>query len=82
VEDKLRKYSLIGLRTLCIAFRKMKEEEVRRVMERIQALADSDNREKEICNTFLFLNCFKVKIAEEIESDLFLLGCTAIEDKL
>ena len=68
----IESFSLIGLRTLCLAVRHIPDdeyEEWRLVFQ--QASTSSQNREEKIC-----------RAAELIEKDLTLLGATAIEDKL
>lgn len=61
-----------GLRTLCIAYREMSEDEFL-VWSRIYDMATSavDNRDEEI-----------EKASEMVERDLEILGATALEDKL
>ncbi|CAG8502478.1 453_t:CDS:10 [Ambispora gerdemannii] len=68
----LEEYATEGLRTLCIAMREISEDEYQRwsgVYEK--ASTTLNNRQDELD-----------KAAEMIEKDLFLLGATAIEDKL
>jgi phospholipid-transporting ATPase len=68
----LEEYATEGLRTLCIAMRDISEEEYyewSKVYEK--AATTINNRGDEL-----------MKAAELIEKDLFLLGATAIEDKL
>ncbi|KAI9470675.1 MAG: hypothetical protein EXX96DRAFT_597510 [Benjaminiella poitrasii] len=61
-----------GLRTLCIAMREISEEEYARWSQIQDAAATTlTNRQEELD-----------KAAEMIEKDLFLLGATAIEDRL
>ena len=67
----LAKFSSTGLRTLCLAMRAMSEAEWSEYSGKLRALA-GDPQEKEK----------REKIVEEIESQLSLLGCTAVEDKL
>ncbi|CAG8467752.1 4457_t:CDS:10 [Acaulospora colombiana] len=68
----LEDYATEGLRTLCIAMREITEEEYR-VWASVYEKASTSmvNRQDELD-----------KAAEMIEKDLFLLGATAIEDKL
>ncbi|CAG8531096.1 15145_t:CDS:10 [Funneliformis caledonium] len=68
----LEEYATEGLRTLCIAMREVSEEEYR-VWAGVYEKASTTlmNRSEELD-----------KAAEMIEKDLFLLGATAIEDKL
>ncbi|CAG8565843.1 10691_t:CDS:10, partial [Ambispora leptoticha] len=68
----LEEYATEGLRTLCIAMREISEDEYQRwsgIYEK--ASTTLVNRQDELD-----------KAAEMIEKDLFLLGATAIEDKL
>jgi phospholipid-transporting ATPase len=68
----LEEYANDGLRTLCIAYRDVSEEEYREWSVIYDKAATSiSNRSAELD-----------KAAELIEKDLFLLGATAIEDKL
>ncbi|THH02278.1 hypothetical protein EW026_g541 [Hermanssonia centrifuga] len=68
----LEEYATDGLRTLCIAFRDVPEQEYRQwVAIYNKAAATINGRGEELD-----------KAAELIEKDLFLLGATAIEDKL
>ncbi|CAG8628646.1 21089_t:CDS:2, partial [Gigaspora rosea] len=68
----LEEYATEGLRTLCIAMREVSEEEYR-VWSTVYEKASTTlvNRQDELD-----------KAAEMIEKNLFLLGATAIEDKL
>ena len=69
----LEDYATEGLRTLCLAMREIPEEEFQewfQVFEKANTTV-SGNRSEELD-----------KAAEIIEHDLFLLGATAIEDKL
>ena len=68
---QLEKFSVVGLRTLCFAMRVFSKQEwagFQRRLDEIQARPDKQ--------------ALKDKIAEEIESELMLLGCSAVEDKL
>ncbi|KAJ3293771.1 hypothetical protein HK104_004206 [Borealophlyctis nickersoniae] len=68
----LEEYANEGLRTLCIAYRDVSEEEYASWSAIYDAAATTiNNRSQELD-----------KAAELIEKDLFLLGATAIEDKL
>ncbi|KAK4055166.1 aminophospholipid translocase [Microbotryomycetes sp. JL201] len=70
--NQLEEYATEGLRTLCIAMREIPEEEYRRwSVIHDKAAATINGRAEELA-----------KAAEIIERDLFLLGATAIEDKL
>lgn len=68
----MQEYATEGLRTLCIAMREIPEDEYRKwstIYDRAAATINGRAEELE-------------KAAEIIERDLFLLGATAIEDKL
>ncbi|KAJ3254549.1 hypothetical protein HK103_007103 [Boothiomyces macroporosus] len=68
----LEEYACEGLRTLCIAYRDISEEEYREWSQVYDKAATTiNNRGEEL-----------MKAAELIEKDLILLGATAIEDKL
>ncbi|XP_024380189.1 phospholipid-transporting ATPase 3 isoform X3 [Physcomitrium patens] len=70
--DHLEKFGADGLRTLCLAYRRLTAEVYESWNEKfIQAKSALRDREKKID-----------EVAELIEKDLILLGCTAIEDKL
>ncbi|KZT04791.1 phospholipid-translocating P-type ATPase [Laetiporus sulphureus 93-53] len=68
----LEEYATEGLRTLCIAFRDIPEAEYRDWVTIYEQAATTINGRGEALD----------KAAELIEKDLFLLGATAIEDKL
>lgn len=68
----LQEYATEGLRTLCIAMREIPEEEYRKWSVIYNKAAATINGRSEALD----------KAAEMIERDLFLLGATAIEDKL
>jgi phospholipid-transporting ATPase len=70
--EHLEEYATEGLRTLCLAMREISEEEYR------QWSAIYDRAATTLVNRSEELD----KAAELIEKDLFLLGATAIEDKL
>lgn len=68
----LEEYACEGLRTLCIAYRDVSEEEYQAWSEIYEKAATTiNNRGAEL-----------MKAAELIEKDLILLGATAIEDRL
>ncbi|GBG85508.1 hypothetical protein CBR_g40147 [Chara braunii] len=68
----LEKYGADGLRTLCLAYVDLDEDEYIAWNEKfVQAKSSLRDREKKMDDT-----------AELIEKNLVLLGCTAIEDKL
>ncbi|KAK4705641.1 phospholipid-transporting ATPase, partial [Phenoliferia sp. Uapishka_3] len=70
--NQLEEYATEGLRTLCVAMREISEEEYRRWSSIYDKAAATINGRSEAID----------KAAEMIERDLFLLGATAIEDKL
>ncbi|KAG0584958.1 hypothetical protein M758_3G246700 [Ceratodon purpureus] len=70
--DHLEKFGADGLRTLCLAYRHLTADVYEGWNEKfIQAKSALRDREKKID-----------EVAELIEKELVLLGCTAIEDKL
>ncbi len=71
-EKNLEKFAQMGLRTLCIAYRPLSEKDFSDWMKKYnQASIDLEKREE------LVNSCF-----DEIETNLELIGATAIEDKL
>ncbi|KAI0273495.1 hypothetical protein BC834DRAFT_1024630 [Gloeopeniophorella convolvens] len=71
-EEQLDGFAHEGLRTLTLANRVVSEKEYNEWVKRYQnALAAIDDREEEV-----------ERVSDEIEQNLFLLGATAIEDKL
>jgi phospholipid-transporting ATPase len=68
----MQEYATEGLRTLCIAMREIPEEEYRQWAAIYDKAATTINGRTEALD----------KAAELIEKNLFLLGATAIEDKL
>ncbi|KAH9073065.1 calcium transporting ATPase [Lactarius deliciosus] len=68
----LEEYATEGLRTLCIAYREMSESEYKQWTTIYDQAAATINGRGEALD----------KAAEMIEKDMFLLGATAIEDKL
>jgi phospholipid-transporting ATPase len=72
INSALYDFSVIGLRTLVVAYREFTEEEWKFHADRLeQAEKSLTNREGKIA-----------AVAEEIERDLIFVGCTAIEDRL
>lgn len=72
-KEHLNEYADAGLRTLVITYRELREEEYRIFEEEISAaknLVSTDRYER------------IAEVAEKIETDLILLGATAVEDKL
>ena len=65
-------YALVGLRTLLIAYKYVDEEFYQKWVERLtKAEQTTGDRDKEVG-----------EVQEQIEEDLLLVGCSAIEDKL
>ena len=71
IKEKLTKFSTIGLRTLCMAERVLTEEEYQDLDQKMLEAAIKPDK-KTIID----------KLTEEVEKDLTLIGCTAVEDKL
>ncbi|XP_030499413.1 phospholipid-transporting ATPase 3 isoform X3 [Cannabis sativa] len=70
--DHLENFGCSGLRTLCLAYRDLSPDMYESWNEKfIQAKSSLRDREKKLD-----------EVAELIEKDLILVGCTAIEDKL
>ncbi|XP_009778604.1 phospholipid-transporting ATPase 3 isoform X2 [Nicotiana tabacum] len=70
--EHLEQFGAAGLRTLCLAYRDLTPDEYESWNEKfIQAKSSLRDREKKLD-----------EVAELIEKDLVLIGCTAIEDKL
>ncbi|KAE8648731.1 phospholipid-transporting ATPase 3 isoform X1 [Cucumis sativus] len=70
--EHLEKFGSSGLRTLCLAYRDLHPDVYESWNEKfIQAKSSLRDREKKLD-----------EVAELIEKDLILIGCTAIEDKL
>ncbi|XP_022942468.1 phospholipid-transporting ATPase 3-like [Cucurbita moschata] len=70
--EHLEKFGSSGLRTLCLAYRDLHPDMYETWNEKfIQAKSSLRDREKKLD-----------EVAELIEKDLILIGCTAIEDKL
>ena len=67
----LKTFSSVGFRTLCMAEKVMTEEEYRQLSDDLNKAATSENREKATA-----------QIAEKLEMELMLIGCTAVEDRL
>lgn len=68
----LEDFAGAGLRTLCLAMRVIEEDEYIQWSQRFDEAATSMENRSELLD----------EVAEEIEHDMFLLGATAIEDKL
>ncbi|KAL5980614.1 Phospholipid-transporting ATPase 3 [Asimina triloba] len=72
MREHLEQFGSAGLRTLCLAYRDLSSELYESWNEKfIQAKSSLRDREKKLD-----------EVAEEIEKNLVLIGCTAIEDKL
>ncbi|CAF2108771.1 unnamed protein product [Rotaria magnacalcarata] len=71
-DEHLNKFATDGLRTLCLAYKELNQSEYARWAEKLaKANTSMEKREEKVSNTY-----------EEIETNLKLLGATAIEDKL
>jgi phospholipid-transporting ATPase len=70
--DEMEAYALDGLRTLCIGYREISEDKIKDWLPRFSSA----------CNAMIDREEKLVKLAEELETDIELLGVTAIEDKL
>ncbi|EAS01110.3 phospholipid-translocating P-type ATPase, flippase family protein (macronuclear) [Tetrahymena thermophila SB210] len=70
-DKKLTEFSLVGLRTLLIGFKILSKDEVDAFVNKYNNLANSANRKEDL-----------EKLADEVEQGFFLLGATAVEDKL
>ncbi|AQK65521.1 Phospholipid-transporting ATPase 3 [Zea mays] len=70
--EHLEQFGSAGLRTLCLAYRDLSREQYESWNEKfVQAKSSLRDRDKKLD-----------EVAELIEKDLILVGCTAIEDKL
>ena len=72
MNNRIQDYATEGLRTLCVAYREMSESEYKQWTAIYDQAASTINGRGEALD----------KAAEIIEKDMFLLGATAIEDKL
>ncbi|KAL6054164.1 Phospholipid-transporting ATPase [Balamuthia mandrillaris] len=76
IEDKtyqhLKQFANLGLRTLCMAFREISEEEYESWAEQYAVAALQIKGRDDVIDA----------VAEQIETDLQLLGATAVEDRL
>lgn len=71
-EDHLKQFAAIGLRTLCLSYKELDETEYEAWNKLYdEACIAIKDREKKV-----------TEIAEKIETNFFLLGATAIEDRL
>lgn len=71
IKENLRIFSNKGFRTLCMAERIISEAEYSRIEQRIKDLGNSNTKEEGL-----------QMLASDIETNLTLLGCTAVEDRL
>jgi phospholipid-transporting ATPase len=72
VNEALKEFSVYGLRTLCLAWKPISEEEYRKFKTELDEAENSlVNRDEKIG-----------AVSETIEKDMLFLGCTAIEDRL
>lgn len=67
----LDEFSRIGLRTLLMAMKVLSKNEYEEFDRQFNALSNHPNREEEV-----------KKLTDAFERDLYLLGATAVEDKL
>lgn len=71
-EEHLKQFAAVGLRTLCLSYKELDETEYSNWAKLYdEASVSIKDREKKV-----------TEIAEKIETDLFLIGATAIEDRL
>ena len=85
IERDISEFSKLGLRTLLVAMRIIEPSQYAEVEEKVIKAADAPNREAIISKPALapMLTVAQLdKIAEDIETDLTLIGATAVEDKL
>ena len=87
IDDKIEAFSVKGLRTLLIAMRIISNEEYREIEASIVKIVDAPNREEKMSNSssalIKRLNFWLLdEIAEGIETNLTLIGATAVEDRL
>lgn len=71
VNRKLEEFSRQGYRTLVYAMRTVSENEYKKLKENLDDVAAAVDREERIA-----------QIANNFERDLYLIGCSAVEDKL
>ncbi|XP_054127488.1 phospholipid-transporting ATPase IH isoform X2 [Melozone crissalis] len=72
VRSRVQRNAVEGLRTLCVAYKKLSEEEYSDVQELLQgAKLALQERDKKLAEVY-----------EKIETDFILLGATAVEDRL
>ncbi|EEE50950.1 hypothetical protein OsJ_31499 [Oryza sativa Japonica Group] len=81
--EHLEQFGSAGLRTLCLAYRDLSREQYESWNEKfIQAKSSLRDRDKKLDEACIFWLFYLYTVAELIEKDLVLVGCTAIEDKL
>lgn len=79
-KGKLEEFSKIGLRTLCMAERVITEKEFKEIQQKYNGAAMHKEAKKKIGKN---LNLrFLAELAEGVERNLTLIGCTAVEDRL
>jgi magnesium-transporting ATPase (P-type) len=71
IDQKLCEFSKVGLRTLCMAERIISESEFASIQKRFNDASVSPDPKKAIA-----------ALAEEVENNLTLIGCSAVEDRL
>ncbi|EGR31812.1 phospholipid-translocating p-type flippase family protein, putative [Ichthyophthirius multifiliis] len=69
--EQLNQFSILGLRTLLVGMKIMSKNEVEEFKKQYTKLSEAQNRDEEIA-----------KLAQQYEKDFFLIGATAVEDKL
>ncbi|KAG6396532.1 hypothetical protein SASPL_142683 [Salvia splendens] len=85
--EHLEQFGASGLRTLCLAYKNLKPDVYESWNEKYihakSALRDREKKLDEVSgHPYSQPNITKFQVAEQIEKDLILIGCTAIEDKL
>lgn len=71
--DHVQEYADAGLRTLLLAYRELSEEEYKDFNEKFNEAKNSISADRDTLID---------QVTEKMEKDLFLLGATAVEDKL
>lgn len=88
--DYLTQFSLVGLRTLMMAVKVLSEEEYMLFKQNLTSLQDHPEREMQT-GKFLVIRTWRINwiilllsanLVSELESNLTLIGATAVEDKL
>ena len=71
IRKKLSEYSKEGLRTLCMGCKIFSEQEVQKLKDECLRIDQAHDKDKIL-----------PKFLKEVESNFFLLGCSAVEDRL